>query len=1645
MLKNNGKTGIGRHFILSIFVVCLMFTALGFNIDHSYAVDDNQTAEDMGLEIDADEKLENSQIENDVLNADSNESEVLGATHTLNGGTFQTIQNKINSASAGDVIQLSGTFTASGLSSIQVNKKLTITSLSQATLDGQGKSSIFSLNEGSRGMTLSNLRFINGHAQFGSTIYIWDRDITVDNCVFEDNYASDTGGAIISAYEADRPRNALVKNCKFYNNRAGVAAGALALYGDNSRVENCIFDSNGVSIDNGLNGYGGAIQLSLDTVKCTAYAINCTFKNNWAKTNYPGFSHGGAGCVRDGTSYIGCTFINNRAGEGGALTFHSSGTIKDCTFINNSALEYGGALSTGLQYTSMDLDILNCKFDGNTAPLGGAVQLRGENIKLRNSNFTDNYASKNGGAVNIEATTVLLSGDNFINNTVNVDGGAVYIKGKDATVQDSTFISNDAIPNPNNLDDGLGGAIYVKSTNANILNNVFNFNTARNGSAVYYDKDGVNLKLTGNVMHENQAWVYALPISAQDIYFGDSERLSVVIHGGNNIARYGNLAVSNAIYNAAINDYINVDGFTPVKGATNSGELYQDDREYNIDILLTVKHEDGTVVYNNTLKSSYLGEINTVLTDLKPGKYHVAANHFEDTYYKAISNLTSFTVYPKIDNQITITSDKSVYDYEDVAIWTINITNNGPNNATEVYAVNLLPEGLIYYSDDSGGLYNPKTGVFNVSTLDVGEKRSFNILTVINKTGEIISRANITAHELDTNMANNLDERMIKVNPCADVMVTKTVNNTYPNYRDLVRWTIVVKNNGPDIAHNITLQDLIPKTLIPISISGNYNSSSGKWQIESLSVNEEVMFEIITLVNSTGLIKNDAYAKAAEYDYDMSNNRDDELIKVSPSCDLSIVKLVNASTVNYQDTVKWTLIIKNNGPDNATGVRISDILPIGFTYINSTLKYENGMIEVGDLEAGKEISVDIVCQVDITGNFTNYANVSGYEYDYDMTNNHDSEPISVNPACDLEVSKTVDESEPKFGEVIVWTIKVTNNGPDDAHDVRVCDVLPDSLIWIEDDSEGDYDPLTGIWHIETLDVDDEMTLCITCRVNKTGITENNVNVTALEFDYDLSNNHDNESIEVEPAADVCITKMVNNTAPNYKDLIKWTIVISNNGPDKATGIEVDEVIPDGLVLINSTATKGIYDNDLWAMCCLENGEVQTLEIICQVNRTGELINRVTIKANEYDPDYTNNNATQSINVPPAVDIEVIQKVTDPTPLFGESITWMITLKNNGPDNASEVMLSDVLPDTVKFTGSESTAGFYIDNVWHVGKLNAGDVEYLNITCIANSLGKIVNDANASSFEYDWNKSNNRDDAGINVLPVADLAIEKLVNKENPNYGDKITWTLRVVNNGPNAASNVVVYDKLPAQLKFIKSSDDKNFNGEYWHVGQLNVGEVRQLTVQCMVMASGKIMNSAKVWSDDYDPNPDNNHAQKAVSVAPASDLAITKIASKYKYSVGDVVSYMIEVVNNGPDTAYNVKIDEILDELLKLKSFKVSRGSFNKFTHVWTIKKLGFGESARLYIKAIAMGPGIIKNTVSVTSDSFDYDLSNNHDFAVVKVAKKALINASKDHKNEDNSMPENKLSTLEKHPTANPLALLVLSCVFSIIFLGGNISKKR
>jgi uncharacterized repeat protein (TIGR01451 family) len=207
---------------------------------------------------------------------------------------------------------------------------------------------------------------------------------------------------------------------------------------------------------------------------------------------------------------------------------------------------------------------------------------------------------------------------------------------------------------------------------------------------------------------------------------------------------------------------------------------------------------------------------------------------------------------------------------------------------------------------------------------------------------------------------------------------------------------------------------------------------------------------------------------------------------------------------------------------------------------------------------------------------------------------------------------------------------------------------------------------------------------------------------------------------------------------------------------------------------------------------------------------------------------------------------------------GAQIIYTLTVSNNGPLAASNVVVTDTLPAEVSYVSDDCGAANLPPFTWNVGTLANGATASCNVTVTANSAGVIANTASVSADQNDPLPANNSATATLTASLDADLALSKngVVN------GAQIVYTLTVSNNGPLAASNVVVTDTLPAEISYV--SDDcgaANLPPFTWNVGTLANGATASCNVTVSASSAAAITNSASVSADQNDPVPANNSA----------------------------------------------------------------------------------------------------------------------------------------------------------------------------------------
>jgi uncharacterized repeat protein (TIGR01451 family) len=155
-----------------------------------------------------------------------------------------------------------------------------------------------------------------------------------------------------------------------------------------------------------------------------------------------------------------------------------------------------------------------------------------------------------------------------------------------------------------------------------------------------------------------------------------------------------------------------------------------------------------------------------------------------------------------------------------------------------------------------------------------------------------------------------------------------------------------------------------------------------------------------------------------------------------------------------------------------------------------------------------------------TGDITNTATVASTTTDPDPADNSATAITTDDPAAvDLSLKKTADAKKAEVGDVVEYTIVVSNAGPVDATGVQVKDALPDGLDFVSAHAdEGSYHASTGIWDVGDLAANHDATLTLKARITDTAdATETNaVSVAGLDqSDPTPANDEDSVGVDVE--------------------------------------------------------------------------------------------------------------------------------------------------------------------------------------------------------------------------------------------------------------------------------------------------------------------------------------------------------------------------------------------------------------------------------------------------------------------------------------------------------------------------------------------------
>ncbi len=837
--------------------------------------------------------------------------------------------------------------------------------------------------------------------------------------------------------------------------------------------------------------------------------------------------------------------------------------------------------------------------------------------------------------------------------------------------------------------------------------------------------------------------------------------------------------------------------------------------------------------------------------------------------------------------------------------FTVTASDLGPSDATGVEVTDVLPSGLTFVSAaPSQGSFAPATGVWTVGGIAAGSSQTILITATVTQPGVIVNTATKTAgNETDPDSSNNSGSAVVSGPPAvADIQVQKTVDVPAPAVGANVTFTITVHNAGPSPATNVQVTDLLPAGLTFVSALpsvGSYDSVTGIWSIGAMANGSTVTLGITANVPGAGTFVNTAQ-KTGETELDPNTGNDQASAVVVAGggggalADLSIQKTDSPDPVFAGQTLTYTLLVTNHGPDGATAVTVTDPLPAAATLASASAS-QGGcggtttvVCTLGGLAAGNSATVSLVVTVSAAGApaIVNTATVAATETDPNPTDNTATATTGVTPVADVAVSKTVSNPAPLVSQTFTFTVTVSNNGPSTATGVAVTDVLPANLTFVgAAPTLGAYAPGTGIWTVGTLANGQIETLVITVLAAAPGaFTNTAVKTGEVELDPNPANDSASVGGGVAVVADLTIVKTHAPATFLRGASGTFTLTVSNVGTGPTTSpVTVTDGLPAGLT---ATAASGTG----WgcvvgaAVVCARSDVLAAgaswppISVTASVAQSAaaNVSNTATVSGGG-DIDPANDSSTDVVPVGSQADLALV-KTGPANAIPGTNIVYTLVVTNNGPSDALGVVVSDPTPPNLTFVsnGGACATAFPCS----LGTIASGGSATITATFAIpagyTTPSPIVNSASVTGATPDPTPANNASSASTAVS--ADLEAVKTSSTPTILLGIPFSYQIVVTNHGPSDATGVTLTDPLPAQVTFQSATATQGACSGTTTVtcalGTLANGASATVVITVVpptTAAPGPVANTAMVAANESDPDPTNNSSTAtAVLGSPA-------------------------------------------------------------------------------------------------------------------------------------------------------------------------------
>ncbi|MBG9536880.1 hypothetical protein ABE43_09105 [Bacillus thuringiensis] len=818
------------------------------------------------------------------------------------------------------------------------------------------------------------------------------------------------------------------------------------------------------------------------------------------------------------------------------------------------------------------------------------------------------------------------------------------------------------------------------------------------------------------------------------------------------------------------------------------------------------------------------------------------------------------------------------------------------------------------------------------------------------------------------------------------VTPTKSANRQFVDIGDTITYTVTFQNLGTVPATNVTLTDPIPPgaAFITNSVTINGVPTPGENPELGISFGTVNVGETITVtyqVTVTSLPPDGTIRNQASFTYQYQPNPSEPPVTTTtttPNVNIPInnpnpttTKSVDRQIADLGDTITFTVTFQNRGTVPATNVIVKDILPSGVSFVPGSVVV-NGTsqpgenpeigIPVGTVNPGQSITVTfqgVVNSIPPGGVIRNQANIT---FTYEPNPNEPSvtttittpeTETAVNTAT-LNPQKTADRSFVALNDTITYTLSFQNTGTVPATNITVMDSIPAGTTFVPDSvtingiPQPGTNPALGI-SLGTLAPSERATITFQVRVVNIPASGEIRNQGSATFNYQPDPNlppvtkTETTPETTTPIQTVVIspTKTANLTFAEIGDNVTYTVTFTNQGTIPATGVTITDSLPPSTTFVTNSVTvntipqPGVSPISGISVGTVNPGETVTVTFQVQINAippNGKIENTASVtyisQPTPGEPPITTTETTPTVTLPVRTANPDPQKTVDREfASIGDTLTYTITLQNNGNIPATDVIITDSIPTGTTFIpGSVTINGISQPNLTPttgipVGTLNPRQIVTVTLEVQVTALppnGIISNEANVTyTSQPDPTlppiTTTTPTPIAETIVQNAELESTKTVDLPVANIGDALTYTITLENIGNIPMTNVSVIDPPPVGTQFIVDSVTVNSISQPGidpsigiPIGTIQPNQIVTITFQVTITnipPNGVVTNVGSV-NFTSQPNPNEPPVTETETTPPVNTEIInsiinpSKTADRNNVDIGDIITYTVTFQN---------------------------------------------------------------------------------------------------------------------------------------------------